>query len=57
MTEDDKMAVRLAAFLWGASLCIVTIFHVDWARRKREGRVLDCAFNGRACKVMVHKIH
>ena len=55
MNEDDKMVFRLCAFILGSVLALHGIFAVS--NRNRDGRVLDCAFNGRACKAMVHKIH
>ena len=55
MNEGDKMAIRLGAFILGSTLALIGIFSVS--NRNREGKVLDCAFNGVACKVMVHRIH
>ena len=47
MNEDDKMVFRLAAVILGCTLALHGIFAVN---RNREGKVLDCAFNGVACK-------
>ena len=55
MNEGDKMAIRLSAFILGSALALIGIFSVS--NRNRESKVLDCAFNGVACKVMVHRIH
>ena len=48
MNEGDKMAIRLSAFILGSTLALIGIFSVS--NRTREGKVLDCAFNGVACK-------
>ena len=55
MNEDDKMATRLVAFLLGATLIYLGIYHLEW-RRKREGKVIDCALNAVACKVIEHRV-
>ena len=49
MNEDDKMMFRLAAFILGSVLALHGIFAIN---RNREGKVLDCAFNGVACKAI-----
>ena len=55
MNEGDKMVFRLCAFILGSVLALHGIFALNY--RNKEGKVLDCAFNGVACKVKVHRIH
>ena len=54
MNEGDKMAFRLCAFMLGSALALHGIFAVS--NRNRDGKVLDCAFNGVACK-SIEAIH